>query len=194
MIKCKKNCLKDYVHWVFSWSTQSFMGRIGVPLRCFQPINRAALFLISFWGQARPVWGKGSEPKVISHMLVFLMDLVMGPYVCRHLGSVCWRLEMVFAWGRLGRGSSSHRAGILFGCAKGKYWLSHHFPCHREPLLCLLSLVSSSSLVSSYGMFVATEYDSHGQGHGLYSASQSNICRSGPLCNCFQSLMRKVQK
>lgn len=52
-------------------------------------------------------------------------------------------------------------------------------------LLCLHSLVSSSSLVSSHGVFMATGCDSHGQDYGLYSASQNSICRSGPLCKLF---------
>lgn len=39
-------------------------------------------------------------------MFEFLVGLVMGPYVCRHLECVCCRLEPAFAAGwRLGKGN-----------------------------------------------------------------------------------------
>lgn len=62
-------------------------------------------------------------------------------------------------------------------------------------LLCLHSLVSSSSLVSSHGIFMAIGYDSHGQGHGLYTVlPKATSVDQGHNANCFQSLTRKVQK
>lgn len=153
----------------FSWSPQrDFVGRIGVSLRCFQTHQYSWVVSDSLLGAGQASLGK----KAVSLKSFHICWSSLWIWSWNPMFADTWSVFAAgWSWcllqGGLGEGLSSHGAGILLGCTDRKYWFSHHFPAQRGDLLCLHSLVSSSSLVSPHGIFTVTASDSGYQGTSI---------------------------
>ena len=179
---------------VFSWNIQ-FCGKDGgSPEVLSNTFLQLSDFWFSFGGRPGQLGKEGSEPKTISHMFEFLVDLVMGPYVCRHLECVCCSLELVFAYGRPGRGTSFSQSWNSAWLCWQVVLIQPYFLSKGKLHSVFTQWSSFSSFISPRGVFMATESNSYGWGIIYTDSSKVTSLDRSQYVNCFQSLVRIIQK